>query len=288
MNNLIKIAFLLSIYLSLSLNGFSQSVRFPYDARPYELREYPFLDSTILRVQYNMLSVQDVEKPQDKKENTMLLQIGHNMSKFYDYHRFYADSIGNSLALKKKPKSEANSEVISIMFGTQPINVFKNYPTGKITTLDRVPHNTYQYEEDMLEPQWILKSDTLTVCGYVCNKAEARYFGRNYTAWYAPEIPISDGPWKLFGLPGLILKAVDDQEHYSFECIGLDRPHWNDSIYYTTSKPFKVKKEFFNKLNKEFHANPAGNLESSGMTQTPIPEKNRKARPYNPIDLLDE
>lgn len=43
--------------------------------------------------------------------------------------------------------------------------------------------------------------------GYICTKAIARFRGRNYIAWFTPQIPLPYGPWKLIGLPGLILKV---------------------------------------------------------------------------------
>ncbi len=42
-------------------------------------------------------------------------------------------------------------------------------------------------------------------------------------AWYTTEIPINDGPYKFFGLPGLIIKLYDEKEHYVFEMTKLER-----------------------------------------------------------------
>jgi hypothetical protein len=40
-----------------------------------------------------------------------------------------------------------------------------------------------------------------------CKKATTNFRGRYWEAWYTEEIPIGQGPWKLCGLPGMILKA---------------------------------------------------------------------------------
>src|SRR3712207_8163725 len=47
--------------------------------------------------------------------------------------------------------------------------------------------------------------------------------GRTWRVWFALDIPFPDGPWKLCGLPGLILKAEDSKGHFSFDCVGIDR-----------------------------------------------------------------
>jgi len=47
----------------------------------------------------------------------------------------------------------------------------------------------------------------LTIVGQQCLMAKTRFRGREWTVWYAPEVGIPLGPWKLAGLPGLILKA---------------------------------------------------------------------------------
>ena len=278
---------LLLSYLIVGMEAYSQRIRFPYNPTPAEEINRPVIDTSLVRIQYLMLYVKDIEAPDKKTENTMMLQIGNELSKYSDFHRYLSDSLWNTLAKKKKAISEVRSEILNYRAGTLPLEIFKNYPKGKIKTIDRVPLETYTFEEEMESPDWTLESDTLIVCGYTCKKAITTYFGRNYTAWYTPEIPISEGPWKFFGLPGLILKVEDDREHYSFECISIEKPTWGSTIYTGTSKPFGITKERFYKLLKEFNDNPAAMVEGTGLVLSPLPESARRARPYNPIELSE-
>ncbi len=66
----------------------------------------------------------------------------------------------------------------------------------------------------------MVSGDT-TIVGYKCKKAICNFRGRKWTAWYTLDIPISEGPWKLDGLPGMIFKAIDSLNQFSFECIGV-------------------------------------------------------------------
>ena len=53
--------------------------------------------------------------------------------------------------------------------------------------------------------------------GYSAQKAVAEFGGRVWTAWFTKEIPLSDGPYKFSGLPGLIVKLEDDKGDYKFD-----------------------------------------------------------------------
>uniref|UniRef100_UPI0040496601 GLPGLI family protein n=1 Tax=Flavobacterium sp. TaxID=239 RepID=UPI0040496601 len=59
---------------------------------------------------------------------------------------------------------------------------------------------------------WELENETKKIGNYTCNKAVCQFRGRTYIAWYTNEIPVSFGPWKLQGLPGLILEAYTPNE----------------------------------------------------------------------------
>lgn len=66
-----------------------------------------------------------------------------------------------------------------------------------------------------------MHEDTTTILNIVCQKATMEFRGREYTAWFTMDIPINDGPWKLYGLPGLILKAEDSEGILNIEVFGL-------------------------------------------------------------------
>ena len=68
----------------------------------------------------------------------------------------------------------------------------------------------------MARPVWKLEDGDTTIVEYACHKATTHFKGRTWHVWYAPDIPISEGPWKLSGLPGLILAAKDSEGLFSF------------------------------------------------------------------------
>lgn len=87
--------------------------------------------------------------------------------------------------------------------------LYVGYPEGEVSVFDKITPNRYFYSEPLPDFQWELTDDTLTVGGYLCQKAVGKYGGRTWTAWYSEEVSAPYGPWKLRGLPGMILKAED-------------------------------------------------------------------------------
>lgn len=149
------------------------------------------------------------------RTETMLLLCGGEVSKWYSYDRFYSDS----LILESMAGKAVNFQNVKI--GTF-LEIYKNYPAGKLTMTDRISIVDYRITEDMPDFGWKLSDEWKEVAGYRVRKATCSFRGRDWTVWFAPEIPVSDGPWKFCGLPGLILEAYDVRNHYRYELTGIE------------------------------------------------------------------
>lgn len=256
--------------------------------RVYEATPKMIIDTCILRIQYRLNTVQDVKEPYIKTNNIMLLQIGKNLSKYFDFFIYKSDSLSDVYEKQKMDEMEAYNKLIPIQQGTVASNILKNYPISKISTFTYMPMGGfYKYIEDKFVPQWTFESGDSTICGYKCRKSSVKLFGRNYTAWYTEKIPISDGPWKFWGLPGLILKIVDENNEYSFECIGIEKPSWIDNIYINKLDYFSTTKQRFNDGVKKFYENPGVFFESKGVKVDGKTPETIKSLPYNPIELSE-
>ena len=99
------------------------------------------------------------------------------------------------------------------------VKLYKDYKTKNIKVLDHVSIHWFTYEEPLIAQNWTIRDDTITIAGYSCQKAICDWRGRSYEAWFTSEIPISEGPWKFMGLPGLIVKLHDVKHHYEFELV---------------------------------------------------------------------
>ncbi len=125
------------------------------------------------------------------------------------------------------------------------------------------------FKENKITRNWELQDETLKVCGYLCNKAVCNFGGKTWTAWYAPEISISDGPWKLYGLPGLILKATDDMQTHAFEATTIRNA--NRPIYISKNiLQIKTVREVFLRRKNNYEKDPEKNLVMSEIKRVDI------------------
>lgn len=110
--------------------------------------------------------------------------------------------------------------------------VLKNYPQkGILTFKDYVACAKCYYSEKLPEFNWqFLDGDTI-ICGYSCQKAKVAYRQKIWTVWYSLDLPYSDGPWKLSGLPGLILKAEDMDGNFSFTAFKITKRDFGKNVF---------------------------------------------------------
>jgi GLPGLI family protein len=102
--------------------------------------------------------------------------------------------------------------------------------------------DTLVIKEEIDHIDWIITNDKKNIAGFNSIKATCFFKGRQYEAWYCPDIAVKAGPWKLNGLPGLILEAKDSKAHVKFEIISLQNlPLAMVSL--TTTKKLITKQE---------------------------------------------
>lgn len=102
--------------------------------------------------------------------------------------------------------------------------VWTNYPDGNTTVRDAIPPSIYETREARKPIEWQLANDSV---------ATYQLHGRQWTARYREDIPTTAGPWKLCGLPGLIVEAESDDGIHHFKLSELQ--HATAPIYYETS-----------------------------------------------------
>lgn len=238
-----------------------------------------------LRVHYIRTEVYDTTRRGShfRKDPVMLL-IGEHKSAFYGTKRLWLDSISavDPSAFQEYYITRLTTDMRD---NPQPVSgnywsyVYKNIPEGKVTERCYFDLENWQYTENWEKPEWNLSDESKDVLGYQCFKAVADYRGRRWTAWFAPEIPVHDGPWKLCGLPGLILEAYDEDRHYQFDADGLELAPECEVGMFTYDEERGIttvtRDKFFNNWWKFQHSDFVAKMAAAyGVKPKAIPEDN--------------
>ena len=212
-------------------------------------QETHVIEPAILEVRYDSW--------QEEHDDSYILRTGKTNCQFFSYFRYRTDSLENTndatrhIALQEFFDSNDRSEDRSKRLKASTIGrewLYQDITTGRLSLYSNYAGDRQCYEEDIPTQEWsIVKDSTMEILGMTCHYATTKFRGREWNVWYTEEVPASLGPWKLNGLPGLILKATADDDFIKFTAISLKTDginpvtfyNWdNESHYKTTREKF--------------------------------------------------
>ena len=256
-----KITITMMLSLATIIAGYAQNVQVirveggGMSANSVSATEHKEIAKGVMEFMYDYRFLRDTTDITSESTDRMILQVGYGISKFSSYRTMQIDSL---IRVSTADQVQANPERY---IGGTSWSVYKNYPTGKFTTTDKIATDWFLVEELIPELQWTLTDDTKEILGYKCKSAKCSFRGREYSAYYTDEIPVADGPWKFGGLPGFIMEVCDADNHYSFTCVGInskaDRTITMPEVSY--NKTSRVK---FYQTKYRYDTNPLSYLET--------------------------
>ena len=173
------------------------------------------LDKELLRVEYASLDVDPAFK-EGRSQGRWILQTGPSYARFCTEARFRGDSLFVYYATDKSMLVRIGRRTRDTHYVTLLDCYYTDRQSGRLTFTGRLVGDDYLYEEPIPQLSWDIRDSVKTICGHPCREAECGFRGRKYTAYFAEDIPVSYGPWKLQGLPGLILEAYDSEGRIHF------------------------------------------------------------------------
>lgn len=226
----------------------------------------------------------------------MLLLVNSEKSKFYNKWTEYRDSLDSTPSGRAYENEMNRMAAIALVEKgdmTQMDNisyktfmyVFKDYPEQQTMVYDKAGLTEYGvYNEPFSELTWQIGDSVKTVLGYECVMATTDYHGRKWTVWFAPEIPVNDGPWKLCGLPGLILEATEPKGHHHFVADGIEQS--NQSMYpiYNKDKYERMDRVYMLKNLRNYYDNSNSIVEASTFGMLDL---GPDAKPQTEYDFLE-
>lgn len=212
---------------------------------------------------YDYHYLTDTTDAASEKKDVMILQVSYGMSKFSSYRTMQTDSL---IRVSTADRIKANP---GKYVGGSTFSIYKNYPSGKFTTTDKISTDWFMYEEDIPVQEWTIDDDsTKEILGYKCHRAECDFHGRKYIAWYSDEIPVADGPWKFGGLPGFIAEVSDSEGHYKFALVGINSNAARDITIHDVQYNKTTRSKFYI-TKRKFDTDPIGYMSAvSGINLT--------------------
>ncbi|MES2113129.1 MAG: GLPGLI family protein [Bacteroidota bacterium] len=174
-------------------------------------------------IHYKFSHVRDTTNRQDLYNENMILFLGSHSSAYKSYDKKMADALVRKQIQEQMANNPGGN--VRIMRGKNSGSNTEYYQfaaDGKLVRRERLI-NSYLIEEPMPAISWKIENDTASFGGLHCQKATTHFKGRDYIAWFCPDLPFRCGPWKLNGLPGVIVDAHDTKNEVVFKFDGVEK-----------------------------------------------------------------
>ncbi len=251
-----------------------------FDVSAKKKKEYPRAE---IKVEYTYQHKHlKIDAKAYDTEYPMVLLANTTYSKFFSPRTEFNDSLMSTPSGKRiwdKMMHEGVKRHIetgddsAIPYNKGSLYVFKSAGDSTVTVYDKAGMLEHgYYSEPLAEMDWTIGDSTKVILGYECVMAETDYHGRHWTAWFAPDIPIQDGPWKLCGLPGLILEATEPTGQHKFVAIGIESSNKEIFPIYSPKKYDKMTRKEMLNGERRYLTNGA-TMVNAFISNTPSGEK---------------
>ncbi len=252
---------------------------------------------------YQLRFQPDSTNPASARTERLFLEMGKSFSRFESEGKRLSDSLtaGMGDAIKNSSPSDMQDQIQRVMdkISAGPRTGFRHViykaTAGRaVWFVGRIGTATYRYEEPVGFLTWTIAAATATIGGYACQRATTTFGGRQWEAWFTREVPVSDGPYKFGGLPGLIVKVSDARQHYVYELLSLRKPSAERLLTFPV-KTTAASKAAYLSAAADFNRDPMGRINASAPAGAKIilanPEQSqqtmreRARKNNNPLEL---
>lgn len=159
---------------------------------------------------------------------------------------FYENKIETKENAVLKPSSDDEFDLsFDVKFNGSKYIVLTNFEKdsikSQVSLFKEGKQRTYIVDEKINKIKWKIENVFKVINDLKTQKAIGEFRGRKYIAWFTNEIPVKYGPWKLNGLPGLILNVHDSKNEVMFNVKSLKIPF---NLNSETKEDFKFNSNF--------------------------------------------
>lgn len=227
----------------------------------------------VQRFTYEYKFIPDSTNRSEVIKEVMLLDIDKNGSTYYSWDKFQQDSIRTAEFEKQIKSGSTNLNIKQTTNrGVVGYKVTKQYPDFKTHLLTSLIQDSYKILEEQ-KPEWKIYPDKQKVGNYDGQKATTSFGGREWTAWFSTDLPFQDGPYKFYGLPGLIVKITDKSGDFDMTLMGNktinktntdsekgSENNGNFKAFGLQEKEIEVSEKQYKKVWKDYLSDPTKNM----------------------------
>ena len=250
--------------------------------------KYPSIGTPVLgKVYYNMSHITDTINGSTFKEMAFL-SYGEKASLYQSHDRKVTEKAFYNEKAELMPDGTYRSQL------NVTGSVDKYYTSEDLKEIQRVrgfgvPRLTYLMPDKEITVRWKIYNDTKMINDYNCQKATTIFKGREWTAWFCSDFPYRFGPWKLNGLPGLILEAYDSRQQIKFLFSKLEQASVNE-FFEPIGEHITTTEVDFEKMRQAYYDGSAfrsgGSLTTTATLSGQVSNTNTRRSVYNnPIDM---
>lgn len=218
----------------------------------------------------------------------MVLQTTPKGSKFYSQAKQVYDSTMTATFKNAKATQQAHFDFTGLKQAKVNTEVVKTYPDYKRTLKKDIGSNQLLINIDK-KLDWKISKEKSKVLGYEVQKATTTLHGRKWKVWFAPEIPLQDGPHELYGLPGLIVKAEDTKGDHQFTLIGTKKVIADsDNLLSKKNKEIGVDEQKFRKLWADYKKDPVKDMRQTLGSDSVKASITFDGKTYSQEDMMRE
>lgn len=171
----------------------------------------------LIKVVYEFIHVDDSTQRDRPRQEDTFLYINSTSSMY----RRSNEEEGEYYRYLQGGGSKETYNINSILAKTS--SLYHSVPEQKTISTERIIEQMFQINEPLHAIMWDIREEQKQIGDYLAQLATGSFRGRDYSVWFVPDIPMPFGPWKLQGLPGLILEARDSREDVIFVFKSLER-----------------------------------------------------------------
>ena len=274
-------------------------------------------DTAQILVHYKFSHVRDTNNRMHPYKENMVLFVGKAASSYKSYDTQLQNDLYRK-QLQEQVSAGGNFRLDHKITGSG--TEYYQFINNKKLVRKEMLVNSYIINDVLPAINWHISSDKVNFGELLCQKATCHLKGRDYTAWFCADLPVRVGPWKLNGLPGVIVEAYDAKKEVVFKfdrvektVLGARKPikdrhgrvlipldddadDTDPNIIRVPVNGIKTTDKEFEKLSNAMHKDPnvlsqsmAAKAQGNGGPKPDIDVKVRPAPPFNnPIELPEK